>query len=368
MHPRRLLGAVGLVAGLTAAAGSEVHAEPYLALRTGLKCAQCHVNRTGGGGRNDFGAAWSQSVLPARILAPRSRRLSDWVAIGLDMRAKFDWALNEGVTPQTAFELNEANVYLEANLIPDILTVYIDQTLGPDQAKARELFAMAAWKPLNGYAKAGKFMLPFGWRVWDDGEFIRSETSFTHATPDIGVEVGIEPGPLSWFVAVTNGSFSGAENNSQKMITSSAVLTFPWLRVGASGAHNSEAGRETNMVGAYAGFSVGPLVVLGEADLVFDSFDDPAQSDRDQLVAFVEGDFLILKGLNLKLTHGFHDPTAGVRSDVTGTPDDQRARTRIGLEAFPVSYVQVSGFYTRLDDAGEPGDLDLITLEAHVYF
>ncbi len=367
MRRRRPLGA-GLLVMLTLTAVPTAAAEPYLALRTGLKCAQCHVNRTGGGGRNDFGAAWSQTVLPARTLAPRSRRLGDWVGIGLDVRAKFDWALNEGVTPQTAFELNEANVYREANLIPDVLTVYIDQTLGPDQAKARELFAMAAWKPLNGYAKAGKFMLPFGLRLFDDAEFIRSETGFTFATPDVGVEVGIEPGPLSWFVSASNGSFSGTENNSQKMLTTSAVLTFPWFRIGASGAHNSEPGRETNIAGAYAGFRVGPVVVLGEADLVFDSFDDPAQSDRDQVIAFVEGDWLIVQGLNLKVTYGFHDPTADIRDGAVDTPDDERARARLGIEAFPVSYVQVSGFYTHLNNAAGTNDLDVITLEAHIYF
>jgi hypothetical protein len=346
----------------------EPRAEPYLAVRTGLKCAQCHVNRSGGGGRSDFGSAWSQTQLPARSLATKSRRLVDWLGIGFDVRAKFDWALNEGVTPNTAFALDESQLYLEANLIPSVLTLYLDQTLGPDEAKARELFGMIAWKPLDGYAKAGKFLLPYGWRLWDDDEFIRSVTNFMYATPDVGVEVGIEPGPLSWFVSLTNGSFSGEENNNQKMLTSSAVLTFRRFRVGASGAYNSEPGRETGIVGGYAGFTVGPLVFLAEADFVFDSFEDPALSDRDQLVAFVEGDWLVVRGLNLKLTHGFHNPTAGLRDGTPIDPEDQRARTRVGLEAFPVSFLQFSGFYTRVDNAGDGSDLDVITLEAHVYF
>jgi hypothetical protein len=33
-----------------------------------------------------------------------------------------------------------------------------------------------------------------------------------------------------------------------------------------------------------------------------------------------------------------------------------------------VSFVQVSGFYTRLDNAGEGSDRDVISLEAHIHF
>jgi hypothetical protein len=359
---------LSLAAALSLVPLGQAAAEPFLALRSGLKCSACHVNRTGGGGRNGFGSIWSQTELPMRTFDVRNRNLASWVAIGLDFRGAFDAALTSGVEPRTAFAVKESQVQLEARLIDDILTFYLDQTVEPDQAKAREVFGMAAWRPLNGYAKVGKFLLPYGWRLWDDQEFIRSATNFTYATADVGVEVGIEPGPLSWAVSVTNGSFGGTESNGPKLVATNAVLTFRRWRIGASAARNAQSGTRRETVGAYAGFSVGPLVFLGETDFVFDSFDDTTSSDRDQVVAFVEGDWLITRGLNLKVTYGFQNPSASIRSGVGGAQGDNRGRSRIGLEAFPVPFVQLSGFWIRWNEADESDDLDLITLEAHVYF
>jgi hypothetical protein len=362
----------GGVIALVLFAPSNAAAEPYLAVRTGLKCASCHVNRSGGGGRSAFGNVWAQTQLPIKSLPVRQRGLNDWLSVGLDLRALGSWNVSEGAAaedqPTTAFEITDAQVQLEARLIDDRLAFYIDQTLGPQRAVAREAFGIVEGLPLHGYAKVGKFMLPFGWRLWDDGEFIRSETGFTYLTPDIGMEVGIEPGPLSWFVSLSNGNAGASEGDSRKMLSSSASVTFRSFRIGASASHNSNASVKTNMIGSFAGFTVGPVTVLGEVDAIFDSFSDTTQTRNDELLAFIEGDILVHRGVNVKVTHGFHDPTAGIREQAGSVPEDQRARTRVGLEVFPVSFVQLSAFYTRLDNAGEPADLDRVSLELHVHF
>lgn len=340
--------------------------EPYLALRTGLKCSQCHVNRTGGGGRNDFGSAWAQTQLPTKSLPFRNRAINDWISIGLDLRAKASGLVSEA-TPRTTFEINEAQVQVQATLVQRVLAFYLDQTVGPGRAFIREGFALVEGIPGNGYAKAGKILLPYGLRLWDDDAFIRSVTGFTYKTPDIGFEVGFEPGPLTVALALSNGTTSGVDENSDKQVTGTAALVFPRLRFGASATRNSAPGATRAIFGGFAGVQLGPLGLLGEGDAIFDSFD--GQQANDQFVGYLEGDLLLYRGVNLKVTYGYHDPTVAIRSEAREVVEDQRIRMRFGFEAFPVSFVQLSAFYTLLDDVPQvTTDRDQISMEVHLHF
>ena len=353
------------VASTVALVGAPLHGadEPYLALLTGFKCSQCHVNRTGGGGRNAFGNVWAQTQLPIKSFEVRSRNLSDWIAIGFDVRARFAAAV-QTAEPQTQFDIPEAQVQLEAQAIPRLLTFYLDQTVGPDRAVAREAFVMTQWNPANGYAKVGKMLLPYGWRLWDDLAFIRSETRFTFGAPDIGVEVGIEPGPLTWAVALTNGSAAGAEGDNGKMLTSRAALVFPAFRLGASGSHNSVSGSTRDLFGGFAGFSVGPVAVLGEADWIRENNPcDPAspQTRCRQFAAYAEGNVMATRGINAKVTYGYFDGDLDV-------DEDQVTRMRFGLEVFPVNALQLSAFYVWRDAPPSVEQTDVVTLELHFHF
>lgn len=350
--------------------------EPYLAVRTGLKCSACHVNRTGGGGRNAFGSVFAQTQLPARAGATRNRALNDYLAIGFDVRA----VASAGVylrfldrdpppatpVPRTAVELEEANAYLEARLIDRVVALYVDETLGPTRATTREAFILLETSRLNGYLKAGKFLLPYGWRLQDDAEFIRQGTEiggtgFSYDTPDQGVEVGIEPGRLSWFAALTNGTAGAAEVDDGKQLTSSLAVTFRHFRLGVSASRNEAAGRpRRDVVGTFGGLSVGRLAVLGEVDRISNRF--LTGPDTTQIAAYAEADFLVTRGLNLKGTYGYFDKSRVI-------PEDERVRARLGIEWFPNGFLRAAAFYTA--DVWIPQattDIDRVSVELQLHF
>ncbi len=336
--------------------------EPYLSVRTGLRCSQCHTNRSGGGGRNDFGSLYAQTQLGTFKTPFIDRSLNSFFSVGGNFRVVASGSVGDRpvASPRTSVDIIEQSLQIEARVVPDVLALYVDQLVGPGSARTREAFALVESLPLEGYLKAGKFLLPFGLRLADNSEFIRERTGFNYNTPDLGFEVGIEPGPLSLFVALTNGTQGAGENNSEKQVTASAAVIFPSFRLGGSASRNDGPDGRRDAVGAFGGFRAGRFAFLGELDYIFDTLD--SDSSLDQFVAYVEGNFLPVRGLNLKATYGFLDPDRNVG-------ENARTRFRFGLEWFAIAFAQVSTFYTLLEDIPQSTtDADALSLELHVFF
>jgi len=353
---------VSLVLGGTVVAaspsGSGRLPEPHLAIRTGLQCSQCHVNRTGGGGRNDFGSLFGQAQLPLRVSEVRARSAEQWLSVGGDLRVLASGTFEE-TTPRSAVSIEEANIQVTARLVPELLTLYVDETVGPGGAFAREMFALVDALPANGYVKAGKFLLPYGYRLPDDAEYIRSRTGFTYATPDLGVELGMQSGPMALAVAFTNGTQGAPEIDDGKQVVGRASFVFPGFRVGGSAARNESDAGTRDVVGAFGGFRLGRLVGLGEVDLIRDRI---GGNEARQLAGYVEADFLARQGVNLKATYGYLDPQRSIA-------ENSRIRSRMGVELYPVSSLRVSAFYLLLEDIPQATtDNDRFNLELYVYF
>jgi len=344
---------------LTAWPWTHAWAEPWIAIKTGLKCSACHVNRSGGGGRNNLGSVYAQTQLSWATDVVKSRALTQFLFVGFDFRLKASGTARES-SPRTSIDLDEAQVYLEARLVRDRIALYIDQTVGPNRAVARELFALVEQLPLNGYAKAGKLLVPYGVRLKDDEEFIRGVTGFNYNTPDQGLEVGVEPGPWSLVVALTNGNLGAAENNSGKLGSAVVSYTRSRYRVGLSASRNTSDAQRRDVYGGFGGVRLGRLGVLGEVDYVEDRLGDA--TPRRQFLGFAEGDLTLRQGLNAKVTYGYHDRNRDVA-------EDERIRWRFGLEAFPNPFLQVSSFYILDEDIPQATrDLDRVLLELRLHF
>lgn len=334
----------------------DVQAEPYLAVRTGFKCSQCHVNRTGGGKRNDFGVIYSQTRLYMKILKPNGRptffsgQVSQNISVGANLRADevstLSYETPEGRKVETTnnSRISEANIYLEADLVPDLLTFYLDQTLAPGNAN-REFWGMIHGLPANSYVKVGRMLLPFGFRLLDNDAFIRDRTGYTYNRHDVAVEVGLEP-----------GVFAVAANLTADQLSLRGATVFRRFRVGASFGRNIRMSNEW-VAGAFGGVNFGRFTVLGEGDFI-------RNGDVDRFAGFAELDFLVTRGLNFKFNYQFFD-----RNTEIGNDRDGQERFTIGVEPFLTQFLQMGIFYriNRFIPQNIPLNREQLTVQFHVF-
>jgi hypothetical protein len=329
-------------------APAALRAEPYLAVRTGFKCGVCHVNPTGGGKRTEFGSTYSQTTLAAERLdlttgkavpavgagsepAVWTGKLNDHLAIGSDLRANLQGTLVPNNPSTVAFDQTRAQVYLEVKPIVDRLTIYLDERVAPGAATNRETYAMLWTADRSAYVKAGRMFVPFGLRIEDDTAFIRQVTGTAFNSSDDGVEGGLELGPWSVNVSVTNGAGGGAETNRGKLISSLATYVQPDWRVGASASANYNGDADRRMLSAFAGLRTG--IVSWLASGVYITDDGTPAGRLKQRATLVEGNVEVAKGHNLKLTYEYYDPD-------TDLEEDHRERYSVVWEYVPFQFTQ----------------------------
>ena len=329
-------------------APAALRAEPYLAVRTGFKCGVCHVNPTGGGKRTEFGSTYSQTTLAAERLdlttgkavpavgagsepAVWTGKLNDHLAIGSDLRANLQGTLVPNNPSTVAFDQTRAQVYLEVKPIVDRLTIYLDERVAPGAATNRETYAMLWFANKSVYVKAGRMFVPFGLRIEDDTAFIRQVTGTNFNSSDDGVEGGLELGPWSVNVSVTNGAGGGAETNRGKLISSLATYVQPDWRVGASASANYNGDADRRMQSAFAGLRTG--IVSWLASGVYITDDGTPTGRLKQWATLVEGNVEVAKGHNLKLTYEYYDPDADLK-------EDHRERYSVVWEYVPFQFTQ----------------------------
>jgi hypothetical protein len=341
------------------------HAEPYLAVQLGLKCGQCHVNPTGGGLRTTFGDIFAQTVLPAQHI---DTQLDNWTGninqvlrTGGDLR--FDAMLTQAPNTPSAqqFSLEQARVYLEAEVIPNRLIAYIDEQVAPGGALNREAYALF-WSPSHDwYLKAGQMYLPFGLRLQDQTAFILTATGINMTTPDQGVEFGWERGHWDAQVAVTNGTAGGNVTGSGKQYSTQLMYVESSSRLGIAANSNYQPDGAKYAYGIFGGLKTGPISWLAQAEITDDQ--SLANDQGKQLATLLEANWLIARGNNLKITEEFLNANRAV-------PNGEQTRWSLVYELTPIQFVQIrTGF--RWND-GIPQDNSehqrLYFVELHGFF
>lgn len=312
-------------------------AEPYFAVREGLKCASCHVSPSGGGMRNAFGNAWAQTTLAERrIEVPGvemwTGSVNRHIAAGGNLRTGYVYTDVPGSDAQSEFDTEELRAYLGVAVVPDRLLLYVDQRVAPGSSTNLEAYARYSSADQRWYVRAGQLYLPFGWRIEDDSAFIRQVTGINFSTPDKGVEVGLETATWSAQLAVTNGTASGPETDEGKQLSVRAEHIRSWWRVGAGFNYNDADAGERQMQGIFAGLRTGPIAWLAEADYIVD--DSFADGRRREWVGLLEANWGFRAGHNLKLSGEYFEPD-------TDIDEDEQNRFSLVWEYVPLQFLQL---------------------------
>ncbi len=330
----------GVMAVILLLTGAKAAAEPYLAVREGLKCVACHVNPAGGGMRNPTGHVFAQNELAAQRIDTGETQwlgqVSRYFSLGGDLRASGRYAdVPDGVDEDLAFAVDELRAYLDISVIPDRLSVYVDQRLAPGETRNLEAYGRL-WldSERRYYVKAGQMYLPYGLRLEDDTAFIRQITGISFDTPDNGVELGFETGPWSAQFAVSNGAAGGPETDSGKQWTLRGEYVRTAWRMGASYSFNDIEGGGRHLAALFAGLRTGPIAWLAEADYVED--EGLVGGPRRQWVGLIEANWEPLRGHNLKATAERFDPD-------TDLDEDEQDRYSLVWEYMPIQYLQLRG-------------------------
>jgi hypothetical protein len=346
MRAAELIVALALVA----LAAPSARAEPYLMVRAGAKCSDCHTNLTGGGKRTPFAHIHARDILKDLDLLPIpptvkgfNGQLSEWASIGSDLRVRdtivFQDDFNEfGNVPQNrAFRhhvasndlsVNEFLGYAQIDLLPDYVTMYGDWNLNGGVTNREAWGLIRGFLPYDAYVKGGRLFPTFGLRVQDDQAFVRARTGFTFQNPDEGGEIGIAPGPFFIASSITNGT-PGDHDVLATLNGYGVFQDIPVVQTIMAGASVARQSNKRWVSAFYAGSNYWRFTYLAEFDPINDNSVATA-SKRDNYAAYAEIDFLVFDWLNLRGTFDFVKVSQG----------RDQTRYAIGAEPFINRYIQ----------------------------
>lgn len=309
---------------------SSAFSEPRFALRSGSRCDQCHVNPTGGGMRNDYGALYyAMEELPMPGLKQKAgstaieRELSKNVQFGSDLRLLY-YSDIERPRENTFFDM-QGDIYLNL-VLNDYLSAYLRKGIYTDY----EAYGMFKLSKIDSYLKFGYISPPYGLKFAEHSSFVRTNLGLDPHSNDAGVEFGYEPKSFSFAFGVLNGSVSvPVDYNRNKAVYFRSLYVKNLgqksnLLLGAS-IRNMDIGTITRMNytswGINAGYNYSRLSFLSEADWVY--------ANPDQMAFLAEGSFLVAKGVDFRTSYEYFNPDYPASSQ-------KMERLSFGIALFPL--------------------------------
>jgi hypothetical protein len=336
--------------GLVVCGASMAGALPRFSARTGMKCQSCHVDPSGGGMRQAFGAQYGREELPVPEWSEGLETedvttfLTNALGVGADFRTLYMVRQIPDSTGTSAHSENsfwqmQGDLYLNFRITKKV-ALYLKKGL----YSGFEAFGLLRVLPLNGHVKVGKFIPNYGLKMDDHTTFIRTWTGFSPATgrPELtGVEAGVSPGPAQITAGVFNATDAFGGGDSRKAFLGRAEGLFSLgkevsLSVGANVfRRETQDGGTQTLYGSFGAFSAGDLTFLGEVDMIRSTV---ASKTVSGVVGFGEVDYMITPGVDLKAMYDFYDPDLDLKSGSV-------SRYSFGFEFFPLSGVEVRPLY-----------------------
>jgi len=404
-------------------AATALRAEPQYSALFGQSCYLCHAGATGRGMRSLYGSQFfGATYLPFKpvsfeLLEKVKPKLSESVSIGADLRTIWmsentqvesaQAGLSAPLSTNTgAITQMEGYLYFALQPTEQVLLYY---SQGIAQAGGRfEAYGQANVLPWHGFVKAGQFQENYGWVLADHTSFVRTGLFADYngtatATPDAplygtGAELGFHPKFFDVTASFTNASntFPHARDTQKRWFARASVqhgIESLGLQFSAGGSwflaprkyadpEYSFFGQQKRLegwggfggigwqglqdrFGCHGGFGFLTTAVLFE-------YDRKAWTDTDSLLAVTaaysttQASVMVQPGVWLT---GAYDWMDNGWRDIPGYEDPQAERTTLGLQVFPLPWIEISPRYRLYNLAGgAPRNKQLMEVQAHFFF
>ncbi len=360
----------------------KLNALPRFALSTGIKCASCHINPTGGQMRNQYGTnTYSMEELPLESTFDSEftfdPKISDNITIGSDFRSQY---LADEFTHTSTFQAMAASVYASVNLTKKATFYYKQDIVNGTYGSffpGTEVFALVKGLPANFYAKGGIFLPDFGWRIDDHTGYTRGgDLGYTSAGYHPGLffvpnykDIGLEIGNYFDDFFITVGIFNGTGHTNKLNFSKEKSVSAKIEYANQIFSHNYRVGisnysyKNFTMQGVNFGIGTEDLTFLAEIDWAKNQLDINTYVITEKvrsLAAFAEIDYRIMQGLWFVGKYDLFDPQQGVKDDVL-------KRVNFGVEFFPMSFIELRPFYRFNIEKPEFSNNQFV-LQMHVWF